>query len=353
MNIVAIALFIIIAVILIKFKLVCEVTADGERLGYITDKENFEQSVNDIINKKEDNKLYTTIENMPEYRIVFVDKDEETNDEKVLAKVEESSETTYKLYAVTIDGKEKTTVKNLEEAENLVAELKKEYQGKTSKEIAIVDVITTDSNKDVSTIQVAKADITEELDKTVKTVSTTAKATTTTKKVTSRGSSSTSKKTSSSTTKKTTTTTKKTTTSRSSTTKKTSSTSLNGVKLTVKPVSGIITSRFGSRESIRSSGHKGLDIAAKKGTKIKAAAGGTVIFAGYSGAYGYVVKISHGSGIKTYYAHCSKLYVKTGDTVSAGDVIAAVGSTGRSTGSHLHFEVVKNGTSVNPQNYLY
>ncbi len=346
MNIVAIALFIIMAVILIKFKLVCEVTADGERLGYITDKENFEQSVNDIINKKEDNKLYTTIENMPEYRIVFVDKDEETNDEKVLAKVEESSETTYKLYAVTIDGKEKTTVKNLEEAENLVAELKKEYQGKTSKEIAIVDVITTDSNKDVSTIQVAKADITEELDKTVKTVSTTAKATTTTKKVTSRGSSSTSKKTSSS-------TTKKTTTSRSSTTKKTSSTSLNGVKLTVKPVSGIITSRFGSRESIRSSGHKGLDIAAKKGTKIKAAAGGTVIFAGYSGAYGYVVKISHGSGIKTYYAHCSKLYVKTGDTVSAGDVIAAVGSTGRSTGSHLHFEVVKNGTSVNPQNYLY
>lgn len=346
MNIVAIALFIIMAVILIKFKLVCEVTADGERLGYITDKENFEQSVNDIINKKEDNKLYTTIENMPEYRIVFVDKDEETNDEKVLAKVEESSETTYKLYAVTIDGKEKTTVKNLEEAENLVAELKKEYQGKTSKKIAIVDVITTDSNKDVSTIQVAKADITEELDKTVKTVSTTAKATTTTKKVTSRGSSSTSKKTSSS-------TTKKTTTSRSSTTKKTSSTSLNGVKLTVKPVSGIITSRFGSRESIRSSGHKGLDIAAKKGTKIKAAAGGTVIFAGYSGAYGYVVKISHGSGIKTYYAHCSKLYVKTGDTVSAGDVIAAVGSTGRSTGSHLHFEVVKNGTSVNPQNYLY
>lgn len=338
MNIVAIALFIIMAVILIKFKIVCEVTANGEKLGYITDKEKFEQSVSDIINKKEDNKLYTTIENMPEYNLVFVSRDEEANDEEVLAKVEESSETTYKLYAVTIDGKEKTTVKNLDDAENLVAELKKEYKDKSSKKIAIVDVITTDRNKDVSTIQVAKANITDELDKSVVKVAST---TSTTKKVTSRGSSSTTKRTTS------------TKTSKCKTTKKTTSTSLNGVKLTVKPVSGIITSRFGSRESIRSSGHSGLDIATKKGTKIKAAAGGTVVFAGYSGAYGNVVKISHGSGIKTYYAHCSKLYVKTGDTVSAGDVIAAVGSTGRSTGNHLHFEVVKNGVSVNPQNYLY
>ena len=338
MNIVAIALFIIMAVILIKFKIVCEVTANGEKLGYITDKEKFEQSVSGIINKKEDNKLYTTIENMQEYNLVFVSRDEETNDEEILAKLEESSETTYKLYAVTIDGKEKATVKNLDEAENLVAELKKEYKDKSSKKIAIVDVITTDRNKDVSTIQVAKASITDELDKSVVKVARTAS---TTKKVTSRGSSSTTKRTTS------------TKTSKGKTTKKTISTSLNGVKLTVKPVSGIITSRFGSRESIRSSGHSGLDIATKKGTNIKAAAGGTVLFAGYSGAYGNVVKISHGSGIKTYYAHCSKLYVKTGDTVSAGDVIAAVGSTGRSTGNHLHFEVVKNGVSVNPQNYLY
>ena len=327
MNIVAIALFIIMAVILIKFKIVCEVTANGEKLGYITDKEKFEQSVSGIINKKEDNKLYTTIENMPEYNLVFVSRDEETNDEEVLAKLEESSETTYK-----------ATVKNLDDAENLVAELKKEYKDKSSKKIAIVDVITTDRNKDVSTIQVAKASITDELDKSVVKVASTAS---TTKKVTSRGSSSTTKRSTS------------TKTSTGKTTKKTTSTSLNGVKLTVKPVSGIITSRFGSRESIRSSGHSGLDIATKKGTNIKAAAGGTVIFAGYSGAYGNVVKISHGSGIKTYYAHCSKLYVKTGDTVSAGDVIAAVGSTGRSTGNHLHFEVVKNGVSVNPQNYLY
>ena len=360
MNLVAIALFIIMAVILIKFKLVCEVTANGEKLGYIADKEKFEQSVNDIINKEEDNKLYTTIANIPEYHLTFVDKTEETNDEEVLAKIEESSETTYKLYAVTVEGKEKVKLSNLEEAENLVKELNKTYKKQLEKQIGIVEVITTDNQKDVTTIKTAKANITKELDKTItKTSTTSSKSVTsvnTSIKNTTSSKSSTVSKTKSTTTKSTTaTTSKKSNTTSSSSTKTTSVkvASLNGVQLTVKPLSGKITSRFGGRESIRSSGHTGLDIAAPKGTKIKAAASGTVIFAGYSGAYGNVVKISHGSGIKTYYAHCSKLYVKKGQKVSAGDIIAAVGSTGRSTGNHLHFEVVKNGTSLNPQNYLY
>lgn len=336
MNLVAIALFIIMAVILIKFKLVCEVTANGEKLGYIADKERFEQSVNDMINKEEDNKLYTTIANMPEYHLTFIDKAEETKDEEILAKIEASSETTYKLYAVTVEGKEKVKLSNLEEAENLVKELNEKYKNQLSKQIGIVEVITTDNQKDVTTVKVAETNITKELDK----AKTTVKTTTTSSK---------------STTSKTSTSTKTTSSTTSSASKSTSTkvASLNGVALTVKPVSGTITSRFGSKESIRSSGHTGLDIAAPKGTKIKAAASGTVIFAGYSGGYGNVVKISHGSGIKTYYAHCSKLYVKEGQKVSAGDVIAAVGSTGNSTGNHLHFEVVKNGTSLNPQNYLY
>ena len=327
-NIVAIALFIIMTVILIKYQLVCEVTVGGEKLGYITDKEQFEQSVNEIINKEEDNKLYTVIEKMPEYTLKFVDRTEEVNEEKVLAKIEESSETTYKLYAVTVDGKEKAIIANLEEAESLVKELNKKYEKDLEVKVAIVDVITTDNEKDVTTIKTAKTDITKELDKQVeKKEAEEAKAAAKAKA------------------KKTTSTKKSTTTTKVA--------SLNGVTLTVKPVSGTITSRFGNRESIRSSGHKGLDIGAPKGTPIKAAAGGTVTFAGYSGGYGYVVKISHGSGIQTYYAHCSKLYVKKGDKVEAGDKIAAVGSTGNSTGNHLHFEVVKNGTSLNPQHYLY
>lgn len=337
MNLVAIALFIIMTVILIKFQLVCEVTANGEKLGYIKDKEKFEQAINEIINKEEDNKLYTTIENKPEYHLTFVDKTEETKDEEILAKIQESSETTYKLYAVTVEGKEKATVANLEEAENLVKELNKKYKGKLKQKIAVVEVITTDKQKDVVEVKMAKADISKELDKVTKISKTSSKS------VTNRGESTSVKSK----------TTKKTISSSSKKTTTTKVASLNGIKLAVKPLSGKITSRFGSRESIRSSGHTGLDIAAPKGTKIKAAASGTVIFAGYSGAYGNVVKISHGSEIKTYYAHCSKLYVKKGQKVSAGDIIASVGSTGRSTGNHLHFEVVKNGTSLNPQNYLY
>ena len=238
-----------------------------------------------------------------------------------MAKVEENSETTYKLYAVTIDGKEKATIAKLEEAESLVKELKEKYNKELDTKIAIIDVITTDNEKNVTTIKTAKTNITKDLNKLVekkKAEEEAAKAAIYSSQVS------------------------------------TQYVSLGGVKLTVTPVSGVITSRFGSRESIRSSAHKGLDIGAPKGTPIKAAGAGTVIYAGYNdGGYGYLVQISHGSGVQTYYAHCSKLYVSTGDKVEAGDTIAAVGSTGRSTGNHLHFEVVKNGVKLNPQHYLY
>jgi murein DD-endopeptidase MepM/ murein hydrolase activator NlpD len=129
---------------------------------------------------------------------------------------------------------------------------------------------------------------------------------------------------------------------------------INGVVLSTAPVSGRISSRYGVNESIRNHTHKGLDIAAPNGTSIVAAADGVVTYAQYnSGGYGNLVKISHGNGVETYYAHCSKLYVSVGQTVSAGDTIAAVGSTGNSTGNHLHFEIRKNGTQINPQKYLY
>lgn len=71
------------------------------------------------------------------------------------------------------------------------------------------------------------------------------------------------------------------------------------------------------------------------------------------GGYGYLIIIAHENGVQTYYGHCSKLYAKEGETVEAGDQIAAVGSTGNSTGNHLHFEIRVNGSQVNPQKYLY
>lgn len=116
-----------------------------------------------------------------------------------------------------------------------------------------------------------------------------------------------------------------------------------------RPSYGTITSRFG----YRSRGyHTGLDIAASTGTSITAADDGRVTFSGWSGGYGNVVKINHGNGYETYYAHCSALLVSVGQVVSKGDLIARVGNTGNSTGPHLHFEVRLNGVPQNPQAYI-
>ena len=128
---------------------------------------------------------------------------------------------------------------------------------------------------------------------------------------------------------------------------------INGIKIATKPISGTITSRYGESSRLRKSTHTGLDISATTGTDIKAVASGTVTCAKYSGSYGNLVKIDHGNGVETWYGHTSKMYVKVGQEVKAGDVIAAVGSTGNSTGPHLHLEIRLNGVAINPQKYLY
>lgn len=98
--------------------------------------------------------------------------------------------------------------------------------------------------------------------------------------------------------------------------------------------------------------HKGVDLCASKGTAIFAVAKGTVTYAGYDSDFGYNVIIDHGNGIKTRYAHASALCVSRGAAVAQGDMIAAVGNTGWSTGNHLHFEVIVNGVRVNPAPYI-
>ena len=116
-----------------------------------------------------------------------------------------------------------------------------------------------------------------------------------------------------------------------------------------------ITSPFGWRYLSLLGGrnyHTGVDIGAAGGTNILAANSGTVIKAGWNNSYGYMVMVDHGGGIVTLYAHSSKLLVKTGDVVARGQAIALIGSTGMSTGNHLHFEVRVNGKYQNPLNYI-
>lgn len=116
-----------------------------------------------------------------------------------------------------------------------------------------------------------------------------------------------------------------------------------------KPVNTGVYAGYGMRWGRM---HYGLDYAAPTGTPIYAADGGTVTFAGWSGAYGYTITIDHGANKKTLYAHCSRLFVSAGTKVYKGQHIAAVGSTGRSTGPHCHFEIFINGANVNPSYYV-
>ncbi len=124
----------------------------------------------------------------------------------------------------------------------------------------------------------------------------------------------------------------------------------------IKPISGgRLSSNFGRRTAPKkgaSSYHKGVDWAVPTGTAVYASCGGTVARAGWGSGYGYVVYIDHEDGRQTRYAHLSKVLVKTGQTVKQGDRIALSGNTGVSTGPHLHFEILINGTQVNPIDYL-
>jgi murein DD-endopeptidase MepM/ murein hydrolase activator NlpD len=115
------------------------------------------------------------------------------------------------------------------------------------------------------------------------------------------------------------------------------------------PFSGYVSSPYGNRSR---DFHKGIDIAGRSGTPFVAAASGTVVEAGWSGGYGNMILIDHGNGIKTRYGHASKILVSTGQHVTKGQAIALLGSTGNSTGPHLHFEVIVNGNAINPKNYL-
>ncbi|MEM1289658.1 MAG: M23 family metallopeptidase [Pseudomonadota bacterium] len=113
----------------------------------------------------------------------------------------------------------------------------------------------------------------------------------------------------------------------------------------IKPVDGVITSNYGSRKG---GFHHGIDIAARRGTIVRAAQSGRVVFRGRRKGFGRLIIIDHGRGLETYYAHLSRYKTRRGKKVRRGDAIGKVGSSGRSSGPHLHFELRQNGRSMNP-----
>ncbi len=121
------------------------------------------------------------------------------------------------------------------------------------------------------------------------------------------------------------------------------------------PAYGVLTSEFGYRRSpfgVRWKFHSGIDVAGPRGTPIFAVAPGVVTFSKYNQGYGRMLEIDHGYGVKTRYAHNTAHFVKEGDVVDVGDKIATIGSTGRTTGPHLHFELIIDGQQVDPADYL-
>ncbi|MCG8392682.1 MAG: peptidoglycan DD-metalloendopeptidase family protein [Pseudomonadales bacterium] len=131
----------------------------------------------------------------------------------------------------------------------------------------------------------------------------------------------------------------------------------NQTYLSGRPLAkGWMSSRFGRRSDPftgRVAWHKGVDFAGKEGTPIIATGAGVVTFSGDRSGYGKLVEINHGNGISTRYGHALELLVEPGDIVRTGDIIGKVGNSGRSTGPHVHYEVLKNGVQVNPQPYIY
>lgn len=292
-------------IVFVVYKPMYRVTLNGEILGYTEDKSKLSKKINDYLDHGDSKSVaFVEIDSKPEYNLCMLKKGLTANDEEIYTAVISAGVPYYKYYAILENGVEKYYVSTYEEADAIIEELKtKNSQNKDS----VTYVLKYETElKDFVNSSTAVATLYKEMPKAKK--------------------------------------------PKVNTNKNVSyDNSALGIAL-VEPVAGTITSRFGRRSG---GTHTGLDIANSTGTPIKAAAAGTVVYSGYKGSYGRLVIVAHTNSIQTYYAHCSRLYVNAGQTVSQGEVIAAVGSTGNSTGPHLHLEVRVNGVAKNPQNYVY
>ena len=318
---VSVATFIIAGIVALVFKPKYSVILDGELIGYCSRKSELQTKIDEYIEKgngDNSNLAFVQVQSMPQYKMCLLKRDIETNDEEIYQKIIEGGTPYYKYFAVLEDSEEKAYVSDFATAESIIEGLK-EKDSDNIDNLTIIEKYETELQDFIS-----KEDAVASLYKEKPAVVTTVKVA---KASSNSGSFSTSRNMSQ------------------------SKISL-GVSL-IKPVTGKLSSRFGVSSRVRSGAHTGLDIATSTGSPIKAAASGTVTFAGWKGSYGNLLVITHSNGVQTYYGHCSKLYASAGQSVSQGQTIAAVGSTGNSTGPHLHFEIRVNGVAYNPQKYIY
>lgn len=326
LGLVATGTALVVTIVCIKYKPAYKVTLAGEYLGVVESKEIVDNRIDKFLNDNSGNVAYREITAMPEYEYKLMSRNLETEEAKVVAAVQEKVNTTYRYYAVTVDGETKGILNSEQEANEVINKIKADLMEGVNFNIGMAEVFTNEKNTSTSvevtntlnSIKLAKEDAYKKEQEQAKIAA------------------------------------RKRMLAQARTTVPTSgvSGSLQGMNLVI-PVNGTVTSRFGTVSSVRSSSHTGLDISTSRGTGIRPIANGTVVFASYKGSYGNLVIIDHGNGVQSYYAHCNAIYVSNGQAVDTNSVIAAVGSTGNSTGPHLHLEIRINGVPVNPQSYIY
>lgn len=309
-NITIIAFGFIIAIILIKYKPSYKVSISGKEVGFVQSKDALEESIkNNLMVASDKNIDAIDIKENPEYELKLVDRTLEIDEGQIINNVQDDLIITYKYYEIALNNEEIDSVNTLEEAEELIEEMKETNRDKDL-DLSVIEKYTQNEEEiETNELEIAKKEAQSKIEEQLQ--------------------------------------------KQKEKEEQDAMPEVNGIKLATNPISGTITSRYGESSSLRKSTHTGLDIAATTGTPIQVVADGIVTSASYNGAYGNLVKVSHENGVETWYAHTSKMYVTVGQTVTAGEVIAAVGSTGNSTGPHLHFEIRINGEHVNPQNYLY
>lgn len=301
----------VVITVLNTYKPAVKVFVAGEHIGYFSNEQHFSEVYNELVNEKEragaEVKVY--LETEPTFENSYI-KDSVLEEQNVYTNLRAVLKTEYTTYDVAVNDESKMTFTSKDEANKYVSELRSEI---ATLNVAIVEN-KTEELEQLTTIERADAILQDIVDrnKPIETV-----------KVSGYNS------------------------------------DYPVIDNTSDPFkdNGIfptdaryLTSYYGWRWG---SYHTGIDIAGPIGTNIYAYQSGTVTYSGWAGGYGYMVKIDHGDGHSTWYAHCSQLNVNTGDTVSQGQVIGLMGSTGFSTGSHLHFEVRINGVHVNPYTYIY
>lgn len=310
----------LLTVMLTIYKPVYKVYIDGNEMGHIASKIAMEKEINKYIqNGDAENVAYVILNSKVDYELMLLKKDLQLEEDKIFTYVKDNCDVYYKVYAVKVSDEEKCIVESLEEAQKIVDSVN-EQQKKFTKQakVEIEEKVLLDYEF-AEDIEVAIADIIKPLqDENEEIIK---------KKV------------------------------QLSSSKTISKEILEALKESSdevdfkKPLEGgVISSRYGWRSM---GYHYGLDIAAPTGTSLYASESGVVTYSAWSGNYGYLVKIQHAGGYETYYAHCSKLFASVGDEVAKGDKIANVGSTGRSTGPHVHFEIRYNGKTLDPEVFIY